>query len=115
MQGLDPPPNRPQARGGWLLAPFVWLAAVLRALLRLALALLGVLMLLGALVLGLVFALVLVVWALLRGKRPARGVFQASFHRARRRSPPPPSGPVIDIEAREVPDAEAPRPPTAGG
>ena len=78
-----------------------WLQAVSRTVLRLLLLAVGAAVGLLALVLGLLFTVGLVGWALLRGRRPVR---MQSF---RWRGVPQPGGApdraeVIDIEAREV-------------
>ena len=79
------------------------LSRLLRTLLKLALGLVGFVLLLGALLVGLTLALGIVIWARLRGRKAAPGVFQAAFQQARRRSPTP-AGEVVDVEAREVPE-----------
>jgi hypothetical protein len=83
------------------------LAQLARALLKMALGLFGLVLLLGALMLGLMLALGIVIWARLRGRRAAPGVFTAAFHTARRR-PAAPVGEVVDVEVREVPDVPQP-------
>lgn len=74
--------------------PFGWL-------LRLLLAVASLIFMISALIAGAILGTVLIVWALLRGKRPAPGLFEAQAHRARRRAAFRP-GEVVDIEAREV-------------
>lgn len=78
-----------------------WLHAVSRTVLRLLLLAVGAAVGLLALVMGLLFTLGLVGWALLRGRRPPR--MQAFRWRG---VPQPGRAPerteVIDIEAREV-------------
>jgi hypothetical protein len=83
------------------------LAQLARALLKMALGLFGLVLLLGALMLGLLLALGIVIWARLRGRRAAPGVFTAAFQKARRR-PGVPVGEVVDVEVREVPDVPQP-------
>lgn len=83
------------------------LAQLARALLKVALGLFGLVLLLGALMLGLMLALGIVIWARLRGRRAAPGVFTAAFHKARRR-PSVAAGEVVDVEVREVPDVPHP-------
>lgn len=83
----------------------VWKSLVLGAV-RLAVALLALVVMLGALLVGTVLAIGLVSWSLLRGRRPAQGLFTTSFRRARQRSTWA-EGAVIDIEAREVPETRA--------
>lgn len=79
------------------------LAQLARALLKMALGLLGLVLLLGALMLGLILALGIVIWARLRGRKAAPGVFTAAFQKARRRTSAA-AGEVVDVEVREVPD-----------
>ena len=59
------------------------------------------------LVSGLVAGLLLVLWALVRGKRPTVTRFKVDPRAFRAGMPqrPVPQGDVVDIEAREVPDA----------
>ena len=80
--------------------------SLVRGLVRLAVGVVALALLMVALLMGLLLALGLVAWALLRGRRPARGVFSAAFRRARQRSARA-EGQVIDIEAREVPEPRA--------
>ncbi len=97
--------------------PLSALGGLLGTLLRLAAGVLAFVLMLGALLVGAALALGLVVWALLRGRRPQAQVFNTSFQRMRRQratgqaGAPSPGhaqaarpGAVIDIEAREVPD-----------
>jgi hypothetical protein len=86
------------------------LGGIGRALAGLLLAVSAVVVMLGALLVAVVLTVGLVIWALLRGRRPAQGVFNASFQRARRgRSAP--LGEVVDVEVREVPDLrQGPKP-----
>lgn len=79
---------------------------VLRAVLRVALLVLGAVITLVLLAVGLLLALGLVLWALLRGRRP---VVAPAFSWARRngfagpgRARPQAAADVVDIEAREV-------------
>ncbi len=58
-----------------------------------------------ALVLGMLLALGLVGWALVRGRRPATGLFHAYYQRARHRQRPGDKT-IIDIDAVEVPDPQ---------
>ena len=78
-----------------------WLHAVSRTVLRLLLLAVGAAVGLLALVMGLLFTVGLVGWALLRGRRPAP---LPSFVWRGSSRPPRPAGAadVIDIEAREV-------------
>ena len=95
---------RPSAAGSNH-APSVW-KSLIRGVVRLAVGMVALALLMVALLMGLVLALGLVAWALLRGRRPARGVFTAAFRRARPRCTRA-EGPVIDIESREVPEPRA--------
>ena len=81
--------------------------AVLRALFKACFVALGFVLMLGTLLLGLLLVAMLVAWGLLRGRRPAAGVFKSTFERARQRSAAP-RGQVIDVEVREVPDPALP-------
>lgn len=88
-----------------------WRAAartVAGKLLRWGLLGLGFLLMLGALFAGLVLALLLVLWSLLRGRRPSARVFRSAFERGRQRAHVSP-GQVIDVELREVPEPLLPR------
>jgi hypothetical protein len=76
-------------------------------LLRLGLGVLTLVLMLGTLLVGAVLAIGLLAWALLRGRRLPPGAFSATFQRARRAGRPRAAadpGPVIDIEARVVPE-----------
>jgi uncharacterized iron-regulated membrane protein len=75
--------------------------AILRTALRLALLVLGALLMVAALAAGLLLASGAVLWALVRGRRPARDTFRARFEQARRTARP--RGEVIDVEVREIP------------
>ena len=81
---------------------------LLRSLLRLGFVCAGFVLMLGALLAGLLLVSSLVVWSLLRGRRPAAGVLRSAFERSRRRAAEAP-GQVIDVEVREVPDPVLPR------
>jgi hypothetical protein len=72
-------------------------------LLRLLLAVASVIFMISALIVGAVLGTALIIWALLRGRRPAPGLFEAQVHRARRRGAFRPAE-VVDIEVREVPE-----------
>lgn len=54
---------------------------------------------------GLVFTLLLLVWSLLRGRRPRVVRFRVDPGFGTQRGAAPPRGEVVDIEAREVPEA----------
>lgn len=76
---------------------------LLAVLIGLALAVAGLLFMVGALVVGLLAAAGLTLWALLRGRRPVAMGFRwggPGF----RRPPPPASGEVVDVEMRELPE-----------
>jgi hypothetical protein len=81
---------------------------IVSALLRLVLVAVGLVFGLLAVLFGLVLALWLIVWSLLRGRKPQVKRFRMNpgqpFGGMRPRAP---QGEVVDIEAREVPD----RPP----
>ena len=99
------PSLQPLRAAGAVPAP-AWrrlLGGIGRALVGLVLAVSAVVVMLGALLVAVVLTVALVIWALLRGRRPAQGVFNASFQRARRRQAAP-QGEVVDVEVREVPD-----------
>lgn len=87
------------------------LAFVLRALM----AAVGLVFMLMLMAFGLVVGSLLLIWALLRGRRPAPVRFGmprgAAWEGFRRTASGAPRGEVIDIEAREVPPAgtDAPR------
>jgi hypothetical protein len=80
------------------------LGGIGRALAGLVLAVSAIVVMLGALLVAVVLTVGLVIWALLRGRRRVRGVFNASFQSARRRQAAP-QGEVVDVEVREVHDA----------
>ena len=92
---------------------FTFIQRLIHTLLRLLL--IGVGLVFAALLLaaGLVFTLVLVVWSLLRGRRPRVVRFRVdprSPFAGMRRGPPAQQGEVVDIEAREVPEPPKPLP-----
>lgn len=82
--------------------------------LRLLLVAVGFLFALLLLAMGVVATLALLVWSLLRGRRPRivrfGGPGRPPFGAAHP-GPQAPVGEVVDIEAREVPDAPPPRLP----
>lgn len=88
-------------RSGLLGALQLALAALLRVLLFAA----AFIFMLAALLAGAVLALGVVVWALLRGRRPAPGILHAYYQRARRRQRPGDERVVVDVQAVEVPAA----------
>lgn len=82
-------------------------SGVLGALLGILFAVVGFVLMVGALLLGLVVAVAALVWSLLRGGKPAPVRFE--FRRATARawrpaSGRPPSDEVVDIEVREIRD-----------
>jgi hypothetical protein len=86
------------------------LSRLLSLLLRGVLLLAGAVLMIGALLFGLAIAVVAVLWSLLRGRRPAPVQFRwrppgppGSFGR---RPPAPSPGDVVDVQAREIPDAD---------
>lgn len=90
------PPSAGFARSG---------PGVLGVLLGIVLAIVGFVLMIGALLLGVVLAAGAALWSLLRGRRPApvRFTWQQATARAwRPGSGRPPSEEVVDIEAREV-------------
>lgn len=77
------------------------------AVLRVLLAVFGLLLMLGAVVVGIFAAAGLVVWTLVRGRRPGPVNLRwrtAGMPGTARRQPP---GEVVDIEAREVAEPPA--------
>jgi len=75
----------------------------LGAVLRVALVVFGALLLLGTLFAAFVLGSLALLWALVRGRRPAiRASFGQRFEQARRQAARRPAGEVIDIEVREV-------------
>ena len=91
-------------------------AALVSTALRVALALAGFVLALGALLVGLVLSAGLIVWALSRGRRPVLQVFGRQRYGMRggfaSQSPTParaPRGDVVDVAVREVPTTESRR------
>lgn len=83
--------------------PSVWqrsVSAVMRAVLLVSAALL----MLGALVLGLLLGSGVVLWALLRGRRPGPVNIRWGRMPGARGFGRPPAGEVVDVQAREVSD-----------
>jgi hypothetical protein len=79
----------------------------LGALLGIVFAIVGFVLMVGALLLGLVVAVAAVLWSLVRGRRPAPVRFDWRRGTARAWRPAsgrPPSDEVVDIEVREIPD-----------
>jgi hypothetical protein len=78
-------------------------------LIRLVVFLIGAVFAIGLLLLGVVLTLTLVVWALLRGRRPQVQRFKVDprqpFGGFRPRGPAVDPANVVDVEAREVPSA----------
>lgn len=101
-------PTIPASPASWAGRGLAAVRGLLRGLLRLGFVCLGFVLMLGALFAGLLLVSLLVLWSLLRGRRPAAGVFRSTFERSRRRAAAAP-GQVIDVEVREVPDPVLPR------
>lgn len=74
-------------------------------LLRVAVLVFGALAAVVALATGLALALGLILWSLLRGRRPLP---PNVFVRRSRASPPVPPAEIVDVQAREVPPSERP-------
>jgi hypothetical protein len=73
------------------------------AIARVGLALAAALLMVGAILIGMLLGLGVLVFALLRGRRPQGPVFVWQRRAASaRRGPAEPGGEVVDIEAREV-------------
>lgn len=82
-------------------------SGVLGALLGILFAIVGFVIMVGALLLGLVVAVGALLWSLVRGRRPAPVRFEWRRYTARAQRPAsgrPPSEEVVDIEAREIRD-----------
>lgn len=82
-------------------------SGVLGALLGILFAIVGFVLMVGALLLGLVVAIAAMLWSLLRGRKPAPVRFE--WRRATARAWRPASGrpamdEVVDVEVREIPD-----------
>lgn len=89
-----------------------FLQRLLSTLLRVLLICIGVVFAAILLAVGIVFTLLLLVWSLLRGRRPRVVRFRVdprSPFAGMRRGPAEATGEVVDIEAREVPDADSPQ------
>lgn len=85
----------------------------LGALLGILFAIVGFVLMVGALLLGLLIAAGALIWALLRGRRPAPVRFEWKRATARAWRPAsgrPPSDEVVDIEVREITDTAPKRP-----
>ena len=79
----------------------------LGALLGILFAIVGFVLMVGALLLGLVVAIGALLWSLVRGRRPAPVRFewrQATARAWRPASGRPVSDEVVDVEVREIPD-----------
>lgn len=86
----------------WLSSVQQLLAAVVAAVLRVAMLALGLLLGLVALVFGLLLTVALVLWALLRGRRPTIRAHRFRWQRRSAGMPGSDRAEVVDIEAREV-------------
>lgn len=84
---------------------FAWIDALLLAVLRVARAVLGLALFAGAMLLALGVALAVLVWALLRGRRPV--AVHTVWRQAAARRPfgagATSYAEVVDVDAREVP------------
>lgn len=86
---------------------FKWVDALLMVVLRVARAVLGLALFGAAMLLALVVALAVLLWALLRGRRPV--AVRTVWRQAAARQPfgrgaaARPDGEVVDVQAREVP------------
>jgi hypothetical protein len=82
--------------------PSLWQRTV-AALLRIVLLISATVLMIGAMLIGLVLASGVVLWALLRGRRPGPvNLRWGHMPRARGFGQAPPRGEVVDIQAREV-------------
>jgi hypothetical protein len=82
--------------------PKLWQRAV-SALLRIVLLVSAMLLMLGALLLGLLLTSGVVLWALLRGRRPGPVDIRWGRMPGARGFGRPAAGEVVDVQAREVP------------
>lgn len=78
------------------------LTRVATAVLRAGLALFAMLLMIGALVLGIAVAAGVVVWALLRGRRPGPVNLRWGTGRMPRPGAHRPAGEVVDVASREI-------------
>jgi predicted lipid-binding transport protein (Tim44 family) len=95
---MNPPPPAGLARTG---------SGFLGALLGILFAIVGFVVMVGALMLGLVVAIAALLWSLVRGRKPAPVRFEWRRHTARAWRPAsgrPPMDEVVDIEVREIRD-----------
>lgn len=96
--------------------PLAALGAALSAVVRLVVAMFGALLMVGALFIGLLVGLTLMLFALLRGRKPQgmKFVWRKGDWPGRpgsgRTGGPPATGEVVDIEARELPPRPPPQP-----
>jgi hypothetical protein len=91
----DSQPRRPGA-----------LQRVLQTVLRVGAGVVAFVLMLAALILGLALAAGVIVWALLRGRRPAPDVLRSTYRRTWRPRATHEAGQVVDVEVREVSEAE---------
>lgn len=92
-----------------------WPAQIVTLAVKLVLGLAGFIFMLSLLVAGLIALLVIVLWSLLRGRRPVIGMPRFSMppgrqwgfpkSGARRGTVNPDAGDVVDIQVREIPDS----------
>jgi hypothetical protein len=88
------------------------LAALINFVVRVVLTLATVVLVLALMGVAVVTMIGLLIWSLLRGRRPVidtSGFARARSFRAGQRAPAKPAGEVIDVEVREVPN----KPPQA--
>ncbi len=96
--------------------PLAALGAALSAAVRLVVAMFGALLMVGALFIGLLVGLTLMLFALLRGRKPQgmKFVWRKGDWPGRpgsgRAGGSPATGEVVDIEARELPPRPPPQP-----
>lgn len=101
---MSPPPplHTPRPARGLRTGP-----GVLGALLGIVFAIVGFVLMVGALLLALVVGIGALLWSLVRGRKPAPVRFhfrQATARAWRPASGRPPSEDVVDVEVREIPD-----------
>jgi hypothetical protein len=89
------PSSRPPGPGG------VW-RRIVRGVLALGVAMVALGLVVLALLTTLLVGSAVLVWALIRGRRPAVGVFNEVYRRRRRQQ-----GKVVDVEVREVVERQA--------
>lgn len=122
-------PDRAQRRPGTLLAPWAlnhmnsssdFLGRLARGLLRVLLGVAATIFLLSLLVASLVVVLAMSLWSLITGRKPAPVVMFQQFRQAQQRYASgvfrgAAGGDVVDVQATEVREGQAPAQPTAQG